>query len=192
MAPQVIFEGELGRNTYQWTGRLVRSEGAFDPATRMLYLVAQIDNPFTASAQRPAIRVGQFLRAKIEGEHLTNVFVIPRRAVSQDNYVAVAQEGVLQKQKIEPLWTDHQFVVVPAMPSLDAPEAGNPLASVSGGLRLGQRLILTPAANLPNGTRIKPMASLGNEGRTARAKPKREDKANSRPATDTAASSKNH
>ncbi len=184
--PQVIFEGEVGRQTYQWTGHLVRSEGAFDPATRMLYVVAVIDEPFRKLEQRPAIRVGQFLRAKIEGERLSNVFVIPRRAVSQDYFVSVAEEGVLQKQLITPLWTDQKSVVVPAMPSLDTNEVGNPIAEIRGGLRIGQQLILTPTANLPNGTRIKPMNNP--DSRRAATTHQQTTKDTGRPAETTTAS----
>lgn len=149
--PRVVFEGEVGNKTYQWQGELVRSEGAFDTATRMLYVVATIDNPFQNTAQRPAIRVGQFLRAKVQGQRLTNVFVIPRRAVSQDYFVSIAQEGVLKKRKVEPLWTDAESVVVPASFNLDniASTPSNPALEPS------DRLILTPTANLPDGTRVK-------------------------------------
>jgi len=158
--PKVSLIAELGNTTYEWTGKIVRSEGVFDPATRMLYLVAQIDDPFTNTANRPAIRVGQFLRAKVQGNTLTDVFVIPRRAVSQDYKVSVADEGILKKRFIDPLWTDANSVVVRANTpstsefySQDSTD-GN---SAKVGLKPSDRLILTPTANLPDGTRVKPL-----------------------------------
>ncbi|NVK88881.1 MAG: efflux RND transporter periplasmic adaptor subunit [Gammaproteobacteria bacterium] len=154
---KVLFEGEMGNQTYQWQGRLVRSEGAFDTATRMLYVVAELDQPFTTTEQRPAIRIGQFLRAKIAGRQLDNVFVIPRRAVSQDYQVSIAQEGKLQKRKINPLWTDADAVVVSAVSSLDAMTSQQAKLAV---LSASDKLILTPTANLPSGTRIK---AIGEE-----------------------------
>ncbi|TQV75494.1 efflux RND transporter periplasmic adaptor subunit [Aliikangiella marina] len=143
--PQVIVEAELGRNTFQWKGELVRSEGAFDTNTRMLYVVARINDPFIATQERPALRVGQFLRAKIEGKQLNDVFVIPRRAVSQDNSIAIAEEGMLRKRKIQPLWTDADTVVV-AVKNDD-----NTISS-------DDTLILTPTANLVDGTRVKSLS----------------------------------
>ncbi len=157
--PSVIFEGELGARTYQWRGEIVRSEGAFDSATRMLYVVAQIDQPFKSTAERPAIRIGQFLRAKVQGQKLSNVFVIPRRAVSQDYFVSVAQEGVLKKRKVRPLWTDAQSVVVPATLNLDSLAA----STVQPALEKSDRLILTPTANLPDGTRVKPISEMAEK-----------------------------
>ena len=59
--PAVLFEGELGGKTFTWEGKLVRSEGAFDSSTRMLYVVAKLDNPFVSSPELPALRVGQVI-----------------------------------------------------------------------------------------------------------------------------------
>ncbi|MEP7704660.1 efflux RND transporter periplasmic adaptor subunit [Paraglaciecola sp. 25GB23A] len=156
--PKVLLLGELGARTYQWQGEIVRSEGAFDPATRMLYVVAQINEPFINNEQRPAIRIGQFLRAKIEGRKLEDVFVIPRRAVSQDYIVSVADEGILKKRKVRPLWTDAKSVVVAATVSTEnefALEQTTSTNSKLDALRSTDRLILTPTANLPEGTKVK-------------------------------------
>ncbi len=145
--PKVVFEGEMGNKTYYWNGELVRSEGAYDTSTRMLYVVAQIVDPFKATSDSPSLRIGQFLRAKIEGKELANVFVIPRRAVSQNYMISIEQEGILKKMSIDPIWTDTKSVVV---------SAGG-LDSTSGvkSLSASDTLILTPTANLPEGTRVK-------------------------------------
>jgi multidrug efflux system membrane fusion protein len=155
--PIVLFEGELGGKTYTWEGKLVRNEGAFDSSTRMLYVVAKLDNPFVSASQLPALRVGQFLRAKIEGTQLMNVYAIPRRAVSQNNMIAVAEKGVLHKRLIQPLWTDKESVVISA--SLDVGGVNHYAAVINS----TDQLILTPTANLASGTRVKSL----NEDNTA-------------------------
>jgi multidrug efflux system membrane fusion protein len=152
----VLFEGELGGKTYTWKGKLVRSEGAFDSSTRMLYVVAKLDNPFVSSPQLPALRVGQFLRAKIEGTQLKNVYAIPRRAVSQNNMIAVAEDGLLQKRAIEPLWTDVESVVISA--SSLAGDIYNYAAAIDS----TDKLILTPTANLAAGTRVKSLNDINS------------------------------
>jgi len=146
--PVVFLEGELGGKTYSWQGKLVRNEGAFDASTRMLYVVAKLEDPFVSSEILPALRVGQFLRAKIEGSPLMNVYAIPRRAVSQNNMIAIAQEGLLQKRLIQPLWTDKDFVVITASTAGE----GN---DNKGVITTSDQLILTPTANLASGTRVK-------------------------------------
>jgi RND family efflux transporter MFP subunit len=156
--PNVTFEGELGGKTYTWQGKLVRSEGAFDASTRMLYLVAKLDNPFVSTNQLPALRVGQFLRAKIQGKALNNVYAIPRSAVSQNNMIAVAEKGVLKKYKINPLWTDANSVVIAA------DSASNDLPTAVAVINSSDKLILTPTANLASGTRVKSLNQADESG----------------------------
>ncbi|MFT7200888.1 MAG: multidrug efflux system membrane fusion protein [Glaciecola sp.] len=154
--PKVLLTGEFGSRTYQWQGQIVRSEGALDPATRMLYVVAQINDPFIANEQRPAIRIGQFLSAKIEGRLLEDVYVIPRRAVSQNFVVSVAAEGLLKKRKVTPLWTDAKSVVVSALADSESVLAVTTTVDPRlDSLRSSDLLILTPTANLPEGTKVK-------------------------------------
>jgi multidrug efflux system membrane fusion protein len=137
----------------------VRSEGVFDPATRMLYVVAQINEPFIRNEQRPAIRIGQFLSAKIEGRLLKDVYVIPRRAVSQNFVVSVADEGLLKKRKVTPLWTDAKSVVVSALADDGSFSSQTTIGESNlSRLRATDRLILTPTANLPQGTKVKSLS----------------------------------
>jgi multidrug efflux system membrane fusion protein len=157
--PKVLLSGEFGSRTYQWQGEIVRSEGVFDPATRMLYVVAQINEPFIRNEQRPAIRIGQFLSAKIEGRLLKDVYVIPRRAVSQNFVVSVADDGLLKKRKVTPLWTDAKSVVVSALADDGSFSSQTTIGESNlSRLRATDRLILTPTANLPQGTKVKSLS----------------------------------
>jgi len=161
--PRVKLFGDLGTKTYQWEGEIVRTEGAFDPTTRMLFLVAQVKNPFSATSQRPALRVGQFLRAQVEGQQLNSVFVIPRQAVSQSNRVSVVDNGILRKRAITPLWTDNDNVIVSALPD-------NTTHMRSNSLKPEDKLILTPMANIPDGTKVKTLEdTLPESSRTTAA-----------------------
>ena len=149
IAPKVILESRLGDSVYQWFGQIVRSEGAYDRDNRMLYVVARVENPFQPSDSAPAMRVGQFFEAKIEGKLLSNVFALPRRSVTQDNMISIADEGRLLKIPVKPLWTDTENVVIQAQTNLDI---------VTPGLRTLSRsdqLILTPTANLMAGTNVR-------------------------------------
>lgn len=151
---EVVLESDMGSSTYRWQGQIVRTEGAFDPATRMLYIVAQVNDPFVSNEERPAMRVGQFVRAKVAGNTYNNVFVIPRRAVTQDFMISIAQEGQLQKRQITPLWTDSEAVVIAAEQAYMA-DAIDSNDSIDRPLTTEDVLILTPTANFPNGTRVR-------------------------------------
>lgn len=147
--PRVILESRLGDQTYQWFGEIVRSEGAYDRNNRMLYVVARVENPFEATESAPGMRVGQFFEAKIEGNMASNVFALPRRAVTQDNQIAIVDEGQLLKIPVEPIWTDRDMVIIKALGNLDAVDTNIRKLSAS------DQLILTPTANLAAGTRVK-------------------------------------
>ena len=148
-APRVILESRLGDKTYQWFGEVVRSEGAYDRNNRMLYVVARVENPFEPTDNAPGMRVGQFFEAKIEGNMLNNVFALPRRAVTQDNQIAVVDEGQLLKIPVEPVWTDRDNVIIRAFGSLEMDSSDARM------LTSADQLILTPTANLATGTRVK-------------------------------------
>ena len=151
--PRVILESRLGDQTYQWFGQVVRSEGAYDRNNRMLYVVARVDNPFAPTDRAPAMRVGQFFEAKIEGNMLSNVFALPRRAVTQDNQIAVVDEGQLLKIPVVPVWTDRDNVIIRALGSLEMDDTD------ARTLTSTDQLILTPTANLASGTRVKLIGS---------------------------------
>lgn len=169
--PRVLLESDLGNQTWQWQAEVVRTEGAFDPATRMLFVVARVIDPFVNTTERPAIRIGQFVRAKLQGNQYDDVFVIPRRAVSQDLLVSIAVDGVLQKRRISPLWTDSNSVVVSARPALSDNISSLALnndalsASLNQPLLATDKIILTPTANVPNGTRVKSLLDEQNPNR---------------------------
>jgi len=170
-APRVILESRIGDKTYQWFGQLVRSEGAYDTKNRMLYVVARVNNPFEATGSTPAMRVGQFFEAKIQGRTLPNIFALPRRAVTQDNTISIAHEGQLQKLNIAPIWTDREAVVIAATDLI------NPGSAMQRQFNQNDLLILTPTANLINGTRVKLIQPEGQSSKGSGKKSRRAQKA---------------
>jgi RND family efflux transporter MFP subunit len=136
--PKVTVEAMIGRTSYSWEGRLVRSEGAIDTQSRQLYVVAQVDDPYSRGPdERPPLRIGQFVQAHIQGKLLENVFVIPRSALREGGQVLLVDEqGVLQKREVSVLWSDERQVVL-----------GDSLAA-------GEILALTPLSISANGSPV--------------------------------------
>jgi len=78
---------------WSWPGRLVRSLGEVDPASRMVQMVIEVKDPYgleDGSGQKPALALGHFVEAAIEGRTLENVFELPRRALRADDRIWVA------------------------------------------------------------------------------------------------------
>jgi RND family efflux transporter MFP subunit len=81
--PEVTLWAPLGGSRRTWRGRAVRTAGGIDPATRMLPVVARVDDPYGEAARTAGapLPVGLFVEAEIAGRHERDVFVLPRAAL---------------------------------------------------------------------------------------------------------------
>lgn len=114
VGPPVTVEADIGRTTYRWQGQLVRVEGAIDAQSRQLFVVAQVDDPYARGPEgRPPLRIGQFVRARIQGQTLESVFVIPRAALREGSHVLIVDEqSRLQRRTVTVAWNDETRVVI--------------------------------------------------------------------------------
>jgi len=99
-----------------WTGEIVRVESRIDESTRQITAVAQVNDPYAKQSDgRPTLKIGQFLEAEIEGEILTDVFIIPRRAVRAGNeIILITGSNKLRRMTVEPLISDGEQIVISA------------------------------------------------------------------------------
>jgi RND family efflux transporter MFP subunit len=84
--PSVTVQSTFGGGAAEWRGRIVRASGQIDPRTRMLPLVARVENPFAGPVP---LRIGEYVQAVIEGRSLDGVIRIPRSALRQGRQVLV-------------------------------------------------------------------------------------------------------
>ncbi|WP_421864831.1 efflux RND transporter periplasmic adaptor subunit [Motiliproteus sp.] len=137
--PKVVLSTQIGRNRYEWQGKIIRVEGAIDSRSRQLFVVAQVEDPYSLGPQgNPPLKIGQFVEARIEGQRLETVFVLPRAAMSQDHRVMVIEQGRLQPRTVEPLWMNRTEVVV------------------ADGFSQGDLLSLTPLGGTQSGVLVQP------------------------------------
>ncbi|MBZ0267084.1 efflux RND transporter periplasmic adaptor subunit, partial [bacterium] len=97
----------------QWEGRVVRAEGAIDPVTRMLHVIARIDDPFAREdPSRAAVPAGLYVQARIEGRELPAAFVVPRESLRDDHTILVVVDGKLRERtvKVERVLGDEAIV----------------------------------------------------------------------------------
>ncbi|MEH6625277.1 MAG: efflux RND transporter periplasmic adaptor subunit [Motiliproteus sp.] len=136
--PEVSLEARIGRHRYHWSGKVIRVEGAIDEDSRQLFVVAQIEDPYSLNPQgNPPLKIGQFVKARIKGRLLKDVFVFSRIALSQDNSILLIHNGQLQHRLIQPVWMDKDSVVV------------------REGIEPGSLLNLTPMGTGANGIAVR-------------------------------------
>jgi len=119
-----------------WGGRIVRTESAIDNSTRQLHVVAQIDDPFNPEVlERSPLKIGEYVTAVIEGKLIDDAIVIPTKAIYQDTYVYIIDNGLVKRREIATLWQDDKQSLI------------------KSGLQKGDRLITTTLGQISSGTR---------------------------------------
>ena len=131
---QLDVELSLGNSILK--GKVVRAEAEVDPMTRMLSIVARIDNTPSVSSSNP-IAVGQFVEAIIYGIEIPDVVVIPRTAVRDGGVWVVDTSMILYNRPVEVLRYENEF------------------ALIDEGIETGDRLLTSRLSSLVNGLKVK-------------------------------------
>lgn len=112
--PVVVLSADIAGVKQYWQGRIVRSESQIDEATGLLYVVAEVLEPYSDKYQQPLL-AGLFVKAEIQGQVQEDLFILPSVVVnvSQQVYL-VNDEHKLQIKKLEVLRHDTTSVLVKA------------------------------------------------------------------------------
>ena len=89
-SPETYLDVELassiGGESKTWTAKIVRSEGVIDSTSRVIYVVAQVEDPYDLEGNGiNALRIGSYVTAKIRGKEAGMIFAVPRHAVRDDS-----------------------------------------------------------------------------------------------------------
>ena len=113
--PPVEVTANIGGTDYYWRGKIVRTEGVFDEQSRVLYVVAQVADPYNQDGESWAypLRIGTFVGANIEGRRADNLVVLPRSALRRDNRVwIIDSNNRLVPKTVSVLRTDASSVYI--------------------------------------------------------------------------------
>lgn len=134
VADNVTLSAQIGGREVSWPGTLIRSEG-IDTTSQQLHCIVQVKDPLGSGAE--PLRIGQYVKAEIQGNKLENVFVVPRSTVREDREVVlVDKDKKLQIRPVTIAWAD------------DAN------AAISEGLATNDVLALTTLGSVANGTPV--------------------------------------
>ena len=127
----VTLHARFGEDAFSRAAQVVRSEGVFDAASRVLYVVAQIDDPYDldrapGEPARP-LRIGTFVAAEIAGTAGGDLFALPRHALVRGTTVWVVDDALaIHPREVDVVRTDDNF------------------AYIAGGIADGDRYVTTP------------------------------------------------
>ncbi len=110
--PEVELTALVAGQQQRWTGHIVRTEGVLDDRSRVIYAVAQIDDPYQRRQQiANSLRFGRFVEANIHGIQSSSVAILPRHLLLSGNRVLVVDtENQLQLRNIMSERTDDRYV----------------------------------------------------------------------------------
>ncbi|VAX01709.1 Membrane fusion protein of RND family multidrug efflux pump [hydrothermal vent metagenome] len=145
----VILKVEFLGKHYDWPASIVRSEGMVDQRDRLVYLVAQVKDPYTIVSEypnRPPLAFGLYVDAIIEGRAFDNIIKIPRDALRNEHHVWLATaENTLEIKKITLL------------------HKGIDSIYISSGISTGDRIIITPLDIVTEGMKLKVINAKQNK-----------------------------
>jgi hypothetical protein len=97
----VVLRARFANRVWEWQGRIVRTDASIDVNSRVVYAVAEIEQPFAREegSDRPPLAPGLFVNATISGRQLPQVALLPRSALRSDGTVMVvdAQQRAQQR-----------------------------------------------------------------------------------------------
>ena len=110
--PRVILQAEFAGGRHEWAARVVRVGGEIDPATRMVNLIARVQDPYRAASGRPPLSVGLFVDAEILGRSFDSVFEVPRGALVGADQLWLVEDGRLMQRRVGILRSDPDVAIV--------------------------------------------------------------------------------
>ncbi len=112
-APSVTLSANIGGAVRSWTGKIVRVNASVDSQTRLVYAIAEVEDPYGAAADHGMpLAVGLFVTAGIQGVTPHDALIIPRTALRGEDRVYVINDNKLQIRTVDVLSTSAEQVVI--------------------------------------------------------------------------------
>ncbi|WP_318480365.1 efflux RND transporter periplasmic adaptor subunit [Photobacterium leiognathi] len=144
-----------------WAAKLVRNEGIIDKDNRMIYLIAEVDDPYnlksplgkssiksisslstsSPSLSLPVLQFGTFVTTTIQGKKVKDVIKLPRHVVRSEQVIVVDSQNKIQTRQVNVVRSDNEN------------------AYVIGGLEDGEFVSLIRSDSLIDGTEVKTVMS---------------------------------
>lgn len=126
----------------EWTGRVARTEGQVDLATRTIHVVVEV--PGAARDHGRALIPGMFVNVAIRGRTLEQSYAVPRHAIHEGAVLWVVRDGLLHFTPVEVAHVDGET------------------AYLSSGLEDGDVVVTSQLEVVTDGMKVRVAASTGS------------------------------
>ncbi len=133
--PSATLTSTIAGEFHEWEGRILRTDGAIDPATRQISAIAVVDDPYGAGADNGTpLAIGLFVDARIEGRPYEGAFVLPRSALyDRDRMYVIGADNILDERVVTVVSSDRDTVTVTQGLSADERVVTSPLRGAGDG-----------------------------------------------------------
>lgn len=150
-APKVRFSATLGGRTFNWTGEVKRINASIDQQTRLVYAIAEVQDPYGAAADgNLPLAVGLFVTAEIDGFSPQSAMVLPRVALRKEDSVYVIKDDKLEIRTVNVLSTNEEHVIV------------------SDGVSVGDQVVTSPVRSAYDGMAAQAIVRTASQTSTDR------------------------
>ena len=142
--PAVEMTATMAGRIHTWHGRIARTEGAIDAATRQVIAIAVVDDPYGAGADNGTpLAMGLYVDALIRGKPYDNAIILPRSALyGRDQVFIVNAEDTLEERTVEIVATDRDTI------------------TIASGVAPGDRVVTSPLRGAGEGDKVDPSDPL--------------------------------
>lgn len=144
--PDVVLSANIAGAAHEWTGRLERLSGHFEPSTRTLTGYVIVNDPYGQNRSKHGMPLarGLYVGARIRGKDIINQIQVPRNALrGGDKVFIVNDDDTLSIRTIDLAATDRTHILI------------------NSGLAEGERVIISPVRGAADGMKISPTESQG-------------------------------
>uniref|UniRef100_Q0HRN8 Efflux transporter, RND family, MFP subunit n=1 Tax=Shewanella sp. (strain MR-7) TaxID=60481 RepID=Q0HRN8_SHESR len=137
---QVTLSASLAGKENTWLGNIIRSEGVIDADNRMVYLVAEIKDPYLREHKTPGslpLKYGSFVNAVIKGRTVDGIVKLPRHVVRNEHVALINDQNIVEMRHVNVVRSDLEHVFI------------------KDSLKTGERVAITHFSNMANGQLVK-------------------------------------
>jgi RND family efflux transporter MFP subunit len=137
---EVTLSASLAGQNMTWNGNIIRSENVIDEQNRMVYLVAEVIDPYLIKSKNNKqlpLKYGSFVTAVIKGRTVSGIVQLPRHVLRNDQVAIVSDDNIIEMRSVNLVRTDIDSVYI------------------KDSFTDGERISMTNVANLSNGQKVK-------------------------------------
>jgi len=137
---QVTLSASLAGKENTWIGNIIRSEGVIDADNRMVYLVAEIKDPYLREHKTQGslpLKYGSFVNAVIKGRTVDGIVKLPRHVVRNEHVALINEQNIVEMRHVNVVRSDLENVFI------------------KDSLKTGERVAITHFSNMANGQLVK-------------------------------------